>query len=90
MRTCVVVVFSLSHLAKLNCIAPVCTERKRVIGVGVQRSQVMLVVVGMGREGMIRLLPPGRFWIPRAIVIVSQPDQTSLALRSPLWRGDFL
>lgn len=61
-----------------------------VVGVEVKRSQILLVVGGMCRDAMIRLLPLGRFWIPHTIVIIFQPDQTSLALHCLLWIGNFL
>lgn len=48
--------FLLLLLAELNCMSPTCTER-RVGGVGVKSGQIILMVVGMGGEGTIRLLP---------------------------------
>ena len=49
--------FLLPLLAELTCMFPVCTEGRRVGGVGVKSGQIILVVVGVGGEGMRRLLP---------------------------------
>lgn len=43
-------------LGKAELYVPMCTER-RVGGVGVKSGQIILMVVGMGGEGMIRHLP---------------------------------
>lgn len=53
-------------------------------------GQIILVVVGVGGEGMKRLLPsPGSFRISPAPASPSWPGHTALARHFLSWIGDF-